>query len=454
MAKPEEPSVSNSIIFSRTRSVLALFLLAGAVAACGGGSSSGPEGTGNVALLLTDLPTDDVKSISFDVTEATLIGDQGQQTIYTGLISVDLLELENYSQPIALGEVAAGTYKKLRLQIENFEIVDKQDVVHTPRPPAGGRIDLLEPEGVEVVPGRTLVAHVDMDANKSIHYALTGNGEYRVRPVVRVKFMLDGLPNELVRIEGRIAEPADGEPGSFVLCALDNPDVCLDVSLAEGACVFDQDGIPVDPVDADTFAVDDMVVVIGSYRDRDGDGNPDIDAIIVEKGDAEQVKGIITEAPGDDRFFLMIERDGVETVVELWLDCTKVFGPGGEVLSPGALQVGRGIEVEGVTNGDPAVLRAALIVLDAEDELQQLSGTIANPIDATGFVLATSGGDICVELEQDGIITLIMNGGAEMMQGAFADLAIGQSADVYGMLGMDGVQGCFQASEVVVTISE
>src|SRR5210317_2574860 len=115
---------------------------------------------------------------------------------------------------------------------------------HEPRPPANGRIDLLQPGGIEVVPGRTLVAHVDMDANKSIHLVQTGNSKYRLRPVVRVEFKLDGLPDELVRAEGKITE---ADEGGYVLCLLDNMDTCLDVTLREGACVFDVDGIPIEP---------------------------------------------------------------------------------------------------------------------------------------------------------------------------------------------------------------
>jgi hypothetical protein len=437
----------------RRIAIAALLGLSLSLTACGGGSS-GPDnpGTGTVALLLTDLPTDDLREINFDVVEATLIGDQGQQNVFTGNTRVNLLDLENYSVPIALGQVTAGTYTKLRLQIANFEIVDNLGEKHYPRPPANGRIDLLEPGGIEVVPGRMLVAHVDMDANRSIHVVQTGNGKYRVRPVVRVEFKLDGLPNELVRIEGRIASVADGEPGNFVLCSLDNPDVCLDVSLAEGACIFDEDGIPFEIIDENTLAVDDMVVVIGTYSAGDGDGNPDLDAIIVEKGLAEQVKGIVTEVPDADGLFLLIDRGGVQTTVELQPGCTKIFGADGEVLTPDALQVGQGVEIEGVTSGDPAALRAALIVLDADDELQALSGTIAEPIANPGFVLATTGGDICVELVEDGQVTVIMNGGSEMMEGSFTDIQAGRAADAYGALGTDGVDGCFQASEVVVTV--
>lgn len=447
--------MSDTNTFFQIRAALALLAATMMLAACGGGSSD-PEPlppTGTVALMLTDLPTDDLKAINFDVTEATLIGDQGQQTIYNGNTRVNLLDLENYSQPIALGEVAAGTYTKLRLQIDNFEIIDNAGMRHTPRAPANGRIDLLEPGGIEVVPGRTLVAHVDMDADKSIHVVRTGNGKYRLRPVVRVKFIQGGLPNELVRIEGRV-EDVDTETGTFVLCAMTNMDACVEVSLADDACVFDEDGIPIEPATDATFEPGEPLVVIGTYMDTDGDGIPNVEAIIVEKGIALQVKGIVTEVPDADGFFLLIDRDGVDTTVELQLDCTKIFGPDGEVLAPDALRVGQGIEVEGVSTGDTEILRAALIVLDAEDQLQQLSGTIADPIEKPGFVLATDGGDICVELAADGIVTLIMNDGAEMMEGDFTDLAAGQPADAYGVLSTDGVDGCFQASEVVVTVPE
>ena len=433
-----------------TATLLGLSLL---VAACGSGSSSGPEplATGTVALLLTDLPTDDIKEINFDVVEATLIGDQGQQgvTIYEGNTRVNLLDLQNFSQPLAVSEVAAGTYTKLRLRIENFEIIDDDPDPHTPRPPANGRIDLLQPGGIEVVPGRVLIAHVDMDANKSIHLVQTGNGKYRLRPVVRVQFMLDGLPDELVRIEGTIVE-LGADPGDFVLCSLDDPDTCFDVSLAPRASVFDTDGTAIDPVGADTFAIDDMVVVIGTYIDSDGNGVPDIGAIIVEKGPAEQVRGIMAAAPDAEGLFLLIESDGVQKTVELQTSYTKIFGPGGEALTADALQVGQGIEVDGVIVGDPAMLRAALILLDSDENPDQLSGTIALPISDPEFVLSTATGDVDVCVNAGATITVIGEGSSDA--GSFADIQEGQTAYVFGQL--DTSDGCFDADYVVVDTGE
>ena len=422
------------------------------VAACGSSGDGGPppdQATGTVALLLTDLPTDDVKEINFDVVEATLIGDEGQQIVYSGNTRVNLLDLENFSQPIAVSDVAAGTYTKLRLQIENFEIIDNDDVRHTPRPPANGRIDLLQPGGIEVIPGRVLVAHVDMDANKSIHLVQTGNGKYRLRPVVRVQFMLDGLPDELVRTEGVITELGP-EPGDFVLCSLDNPDTCFDVSLTPRASVFDTDGTPIDPIGVDTFAVEDMVVVIGTYIDSDGDDRPDIGAIIVEKGPAEQTWGIVTEMPDAGGLFLVIDRGGVVTTVELQDGYTKIFGPDGEALTVDALQVGQGIEVEGVSDADPAVLRAALIILDSDDDPEQLSGTIATPISDPEFVLSTTASDIDVCVNTGATITVISDGSSS--EGSFADIQDGRTAYVFGQL--DTTDGCFDANDVVVETGE
>ena len=177
-------------IFESRRIATALLLgLSLFVTACGGSSDGGSppdQATGTVALLLTDMPNDDLREINLSLTKATLIGDEGQQgvTVYDDNTRVNLLDLEIYSQPIAIAEVPAGTYTKLRLQVSEVEIIDSEGQPHYPRPPANGKIDLLEPGGIEVVPGRTLVAHVDMDAKKSVHVAQTGNGDYRLRPVV------------------------------------------------------------------------------------------------------------------------------------------------------------------------------------------------------------------------------------------------------------------------------
>ena len=352
-------------------------------------------------------------------------------------------------------------------------------------------------------PGRTLVAEIDIDANKSIQVKANNNG-YRVRPVVKAKFMdQGGLPDKLTRLEGRV-DAIDSLAGTFLLCSLDDPDSCLDVVLADGSCIYDVNGAP---TTVDALAIDQQVVVIGRFRheddddgdsdsdsdfDEDGDsdgdsdsdadsdsdsdsdigdgdgdsdsdgdsGRPDIDvvleAIAVQLGDASQIRGTINSAPGVDGTFLLIDRDGNDIVVELQDDCTRVFGPDGEITDGSALEIGVGVEIEGVVippevEGDPALLRAALILIDGDDAAEQISGTIAEPIENGGFVLATAGGDVCVNLAEEAGILLISSDGTEQEAGTFEDLEAGQQADAFGEL---GIEGCFVADELVVTLPE
>lgn len=437
-------------VFFRCISILVLLALATVLTACGdSGAGDNPPGTGTVGLLLTDLPTDDLAEINLDVTEAILIGGPGQQTLFSGNIRINLLHLENYVQPIAFGEVPVGTYTKLRLRLENLELVEHDGDTFYPALPANGKIDLLDQGGFDVLAGRTLLAEIDIDANKSIHVVSTGNGKYNVRPIVKVEFMTGGLPDKLARIEGRVDEIFDTTAGTFVLCALDNPDMCLDVDLATDGCVLDVYG---EPTTFDTVVPEDIVVVIGRYRHMNNDVA--IDAVFVEQGDASQFRGTVNSKPGDDGTFLMIDREGNEITVELQKDCTRVFGPDGEIGDGTALQIGLGIEVEGVlippaVEDDPALLRATMILIDGDDEDEQLSGTIAEPVEDPSFNLSTAGGDICVVLDDGAIITLVSDGGTTMEPGSFADLKSGQTADAFGEL---GTGGCFHANELVVQI--
>ena len=444
--------MSNVSVFFRCISILVLLTLASILTACGGsGAGDNPPspGTGTIGLLLTDMPTDDLAEINLDVTEAILIGGPGQQSVFTGNIRINLLDLENYVQPIAFGEVPVGTYTKLRLRLENLELVEHDGDTFHPALPANGKIDLLDQGGFDVLAGRTLLVEIDIDANKSIHVVATGNGKYQVRPVVKVNFMDGGLPDKLARIEGQVDEILDATAGTFVLCALDNPDMCLDVDLATDGCVLNVNG---QPTTFDALAVDDIVVVIGRYRHMNNDVV--IDAVFVEQGAASQYRGTVNSKPGDDGTFLTIDLDGNEITVELQKGCTRVFGPEGEITDGTALQIGLGIEVEGVlilpaVDGDPTLLRAAMILIDGDDEDERLSGTIAEPVEDPSFNLSTAGGDICVVLEDGAIITLVSDGGATMEPGSFADLKAGQATHAFGQLGPGG---CFLANELVVQI--
>ncbi len=471
--------MSDTTIYCRIRTTLALLAMAGVLAACGGGSDASDPAprpsTGTVALLLTDMPTHDLDEINLDVVEATLIGGEGQQTLFSNAdnpIQIDLLHLQNFSQPIGFEDVPVGVYTKLRLRISKLTLVkyveDGENEFYMPPLPANGKIDLLHPEGFEVLPGRTLIVELDMDANKSFQVVQTGNsqsdkGQYRFRPVVFVEFSNTDAPDKLTRIEGRVDQVVDGEPDVFVVCSRNNPDTCIDVSLTTDGCVYGMDGTSTDP---ETIAEGDDVVVIGRYS-RSGD-DVVLDAIVIELGPAELVVGSVNSLPDENDTFVLIDRQNNEIVVELQKDgdqqrdCTQVIRPDGSIVGWEGLDIGQRVEVEGVrppeTDSDPMLLRAALIIIDGDDAEERVSGTIAPPFDkdALSFFLVTSAdanGGVTVVLDPDATIK-VLAGDGNQEDGTFDDDIMtgeGDAAEVFGELGTDGF---FHAREVIIEVAE
>ncbi len=128
---------------------------------------------------------------------------------------IDLLDLTNYHEPVIFGEVNVGTYKKIRLQLDDIVLTPKGgEPSSIQRLPANGKVDLLQPDGFDVLPGRTLMIEIDVDANKAFKVTGAGNsGRVNFRPVVRVNvFDVDNgeLPYKLVRLEGAVS----GEPNA------------------------------------------------------------------------------------------------------------------------------------------------------------------------------------------------------------------------------------------------
>ena len=436
-----------------------ILLTSFALAACGGGSSSNDDSapppvatTGTVGLFFTDKPTDEFSEINVRVVEAILIGGDGQQILFQGSREINLLDLTNYNEPIIFGEVPAGNYTKLRLNIDDLELVslDGSTAIY-PSLPANGKIDLLDQDGFDILPGRTVVIEIDMDANKSIKITGAGNGrKYNFRPVVKVDIMDGGLPNKLARVEGIVKEiPAD-PAGSFVLCAADMPDNCIDVHSGAGTSIFDDQGLGTDFA---SLLVNDSVVAIGRYEVE-----PDIllNVLVLEiGGNAEQVSGSVVSDPVDGEFLLRTV-DGNNVVVELQ-GGTQFFDADGEVL-PDSIAIGAKLEVEGVMPAkadpaDPDLIRAALVFVEAPDG-DQLSGTIIpelNPVVRSfGLTAADGSGDTCVRVTESAEILLVDAAASTVTTGMFDDLAVDQMVDLFGELASDS---CLVANEVIVEVA-
>jgi hypothetical protein len=389
--------------------------------------------------------------INFLVREAILIGgDDSQEVLFDGSEPIDLLDLENFSEPIIFGEVQAGTYVKLRLMLDDLELVPHVgDPIHPPMP-ANGKVDLLHPEGFDVLPGRTLLVTVDVDADKSLKIHTAGNSQrVQFRPVVKAEFStgdMDPRFDKLVRLEGAASGDPDLADGTFVLCDIDSPDYCVDVAIDDMTSIFNDEGLD---TDFSTLMDGDMVVVFGKY-----DTDPiELNAVLLEiGGNAELVGGEVVSEPNAGEF-LLLDYFGDDLVIELQPG-TLYFDEDGPI-DASAIMLGDEVEVEGVLpaigEGEPELMRAALVFLEPEDD-EQLSGMIAAPVeDATmRFVLATPTGDVSVCVLDDAFILLVDETNSEVTMATFADLEVDQVVDVFGMPAAD--DSCFEANEVLVEV--
>lgn len=440
------------------------------LAACGGGGSDSSldpvdtqttqPSTGTVGLLFTDLPTDAYDSIILKFSAATLIGDDdSQQVLFEDeQREIDLLKLTNYSEPVWFGEVLAGTYTKIRLQLDDIVLVPDgggpDSAFSIGRLPANGKVDLLHPDGFEVLPGRNLMIEIDVDANKAFKITEAGNsGNINFRPVVRVNVE----PQKLARIEGAVTgEPSkDNGNGTFVVCSIDVPDHCVDVATTDDeTSFFDDLGLE---SDFGALADGSMVVVIGEYG-----GDPIVlNAVVVEiGGTATQFTGNVATEP-DGSQFLILTVQGEDYIVELQ-ETTKYYDESGPI-SLELIAFGDRVEVEGVvvtpdegpeTTDAQESIRAALVFLEAYDE--QLSGTIVDGTiqpDSRSFDVVTDALDtVCVRVaaEDEVSILLVDAENSIVTPGGFGDLVADLYVDLFGTTAQDA---CFEADEVIVDVS-
>ena len=454
-------SITRITVMTAFRIAFAL-LASFTIAACGGGGGGGDQSssngsvpaplptTGTIGLFFTDDPTDEFAEINLNVTEAVLIGGEGQPSLFQGSKKINLLDLTNYNEPFVFGEVPAGTYTKIRLYIDELQLVphDRSANIY-PKLPANGKVDLLDQDGFEVRAGQTVLIEIDVDANKSIKITETGNGrKYNFRPVVKVDIMDGGIPDKLARFEGTLTELSQQPADRFVVCAVDVPENCVEVRSSGSTSFFDENGLATNYA---ALTVNAPIVVIGRFELE-----PKIllRALVVEiGGTAEQISGKVVSKPANGQF-LLLKDDGIEVIVEIQKN-TKFFDANGE-LTTGSVVVGADIEVEGVfppqvSNIGPMLMRAALIFIEAEGE-QQLSGTIIAPLDSgdRSFGLATSTGDTCVRLNTGAEILLVDTAASEVKLGTVENLELGQDVDLFGAKASDS---CFDANQVIVDVA-
>jgi hypothetical protein len=445
----------------------------------GGGGSVSPQGTGSVALLLTDAPADDFDEININVIKAELLSDSGRVTLFQGSRTFNLLHLTD-AHMFALREgVPAGTYSKIRLTLASMQLVNyngsddpADDLVVYPKLPGNGKLDLNPQGDFRVAAGETLVLQLDMDANKSIHIVQKGNKqEYQFRPVVFVDIVTDAFHDRYVKLHG-VIENIDAADGEFDLCdtnipvrAADDSDAtgsrgCVEVELASGTSVFDVNGAPAGF--AELVEGDEATVFGRLQRDRDADdtehemGDRVLLAALIElgpEGAFQKLEGqALSAVNSDDRFTLDVDPgQGLTTPLQLTVqlqDGTRLINRKGEALDSWAIQNGRLVSVRGVLDIGTDTLLASLVLIDT-DSSTQLTGTVgSNPDGSCGFTLMTATGDRGIRTAATTGVFLVTatSGSGSSEQIGVGQLTSGQEADVYGSEASDG---CFDADTII-----
>jgi len=443
-----------------------------------GGSSSSPEalqpqdpGVGQVALLFTDLPSEDFDQILIRFDEVSLLGDEGHQVIYPqsaddGEMEIDLLSLRQVSDVAFIREVPAGMYSKVRLHLTGIDLV-RDGVATAVDLVANGKLDLNPRGEFEVRGGQMLFIKLDIDANRSFQAHQSGNGRWHFRPVVFMDIFGDYDVERLMRVFGEVTA-VDSTAMTFDLCPvgmISQMGAGMGMSAEHSQCITvfpDDSGVfsPEDGTDVGFGALEvtvpaQQLTMIGHFRtsmDMGVDALSEFDAVVIELGDEsafERRDGVAVNVPTDGLFDW--STGGVVTPT-LLQPKTRVFDSNGiedltgTGINPGATGTVDGIEtLEGVFN-------SSLVLLDAVAAVQ-LSGTVANVINSNTFNLLTAPDatplDVCVAADAQ-IVELALVDGVSTISGAvFGDIAADQSVEVAGAQG----DTCFEASLVIIDLT-
>ena len=169
-----------------------------AAALLGLGCGSGTSGTGTLAVMLTDAPSDSVKSIFVTIDSVTAHSDQaGWVNVFQGPLTVDLLTLQSTSMKLGQVTLPGGTVSQVRFVLTDNgpQYVVLDDGSQAPlKVPSGSEsgLKLNGPFTVSACNKHTLV--IDFDGKNSIAYHQTGSDlGWILRPVIHVKTEADDV---------------------------------------------------------------------------------------------------------------------------------------------------------------------------------------------------------------------------------------------------------------------
>jgi hypothetical protein len=378
------------------------------------------------------------------ITSVTLIGEAGQQQIFSGEKEVNLFALRDYVKLFLVkGGVKPGFYSKIRLQVKALVLVKlnpdgttaKLQDVKVP----SGKIDLNPRDTFYIAPGSTVFVSLDWDMEKSLKLTETGSGKWIMRPVIFVHIGTKPLFKQgLVRLSGTVQ--AVGDLG-FELCSTPtaaattsaSEQYCVNVLVKSDTGVFDSGGVPRTD---QTVTVGEELTVLGLLRrteddhddydddtehhdypsafskDDDGDDDNDpkflVSAIVVEvgpEGTWDRVRGVLTSAVDGVTKQFSLDPDAGQgyadaTVLTAQLyDQSRIFqlAEDGSIteITPGALLVGDSAAMDAVKLDPPGAsgqdLNVAVMLARPTAVTETLAGTIMSVSPLGEWIVIDSG---------------------------------------------------------------
>ncbi|MGE5892858.1 MAG: DUF4382 domain-containing protein, partial [bacterium] len=456
--------------------VAILVVLAFMFTSCSGGSGSvsSSNGTGSVAVLLTDASTDRFSEIWVTITQIELLSDTLHVTIFSDPQGrrINLLDLKNETTLISISNnVPAIRYDKIRLTVSEIKLVEPDPTAPDglkesyPKLTGNQKIDLNPRMPFSVVAGQMLTIQLDLDAQKSIHIVeRDGKTEYNFRPVVFIDIIGATPPEKIVRVSGTVNSI---EADKILICSNSDTTVLNDdfdycaYAYISGDTSFFSSMVQGNPVLFGDLKIGDQVTVIGLYRmDTAKMG---VDAVVVEIGEfIEKLNGTIQSSIDQitQQFTFKVDLGQEITsdtgIIPVQIQTgTKIYGKDGNPITD--LSVGQVAEIDGIavmSNVNPDVFNAALILVDTSTIPEgEISGTIEN-IDYTNktFDLQTSTVTVCINVPDTATLFLVqeINNQFESSIIDFSDLQNGMNADLYGAY----ENGCFVPDTIIVYAPE
>jgi len=166
---------------------MAITLLASSLAftSCNKDDDNNDGAKARLGIRLTDGPAD-YDAIYLDIRQVEIITDANANVVLTpyrpGIY--DLLRLRNGIDTLLLNaDIAPGTISQIRLILGTENSIVVNGVAHALNTPSAQESGLKLNIHETLVAGRSYEIFLDFDAAKSI--LLTGNGEYKLKPVIR-----------------------------------------------------------------------------------------------------------------------------------------------------------------------------------------------------------------------------------------------------------------------------